>query len=272
MESGLSPWPIWVNGRWYAADTAVFRADDAGLLYGHGAFETLRLIVGRPVALTRHLARLSAALGALQIELDLAPAAEAAQALAGRLAAGAEAAGRIVVTAGRPGGSPMCVVSARPVPLGVLRRRAGAAAVPVTGLVRSPAEHKTLAWLPSVLARQQAPAGVEPLFQTPDGQLLEGATSNLFVRRAAGWVTPPADRCLPGITRGLILEAARHLGQPVREAPVPAEWLTPGAEAFITNALLPLAPLTAFGTAPLRAPSALQRALRAGYDELAHAC
>ena len=71
MERATDPWPVWVDGRWCAPDEPVARADDAGLLYGHGAFETVRLYRGRPVALTRHLDRLSTTLEALGIDAEL---------------------------------------------------------------------------------------------------------------------------------------------------------------------------------------------------------
>ncbi|GMA85219.1 hypothetical protein GCM10025868_04690 [Angustibacter aerolatus] len=49
----------WVDGRLVAPGDAAVRADDHGVTVGDGVFETLKVVQGRPFALTRHLARLA---------------------------------------------------------------------------------------------------------------------------------------------------------------------------------------------------------------------
>ncbi|MCA9542731.1 MAG: aminotransferase class IV, partial [Myxococcales bacterium] len=238
MNAGLEASPIWVNGRWCGRHEALVRGDDAGLLFGQGAFETIRWVSAGPVALDHHLRRLARALDALGIPAVSASEIREAVFALGPHAGAGEAAVRVVVTAGSPGGGPLCMVSAGPLPASVLARRGGATAVAVHGHHRSPPQHKTLAWLPSLLARRGLSASCEPLLIGPAGDLTEGATSNLFVRRDDGWLTPPIDRCLPGVTRALVMTAAARLGQRVVAQPIHAGDLSAGAEAFITNALL----------------------------------
>jgi len=69
--------------------------------------------------------------------------------------------------------------------------------------------------------RQQAQdAGADDgLVVGGDGDVLETAIANLWLRLDGTWITPPLDgRVLPGIARGLLLERARAAGVPVAEA------------------------------------------------------
>jgi branched-subunit amino acid aminotransferase/4-amino-4-deoxychorismate lyase len=53
--------------------------------------------------------------------------------------------------------------------------------------------------------------------------------------------------CLPGITRGVIIEIARRLKIPVREARIPPAELTRADEIFLTNSLVEVLPVTRLG-------------------------
>jgi branched-chain amino acid aminotransferase len=61
---------MWVDGRLVAPGEPALAADDHALV-GDGAFEAIKVIDGRPFALTRHLDRLGHSLQPLGIELDL---------------------------------------------------------------------------------------------------------------------------------------------------------------------------------------------------------
>src|SRR6476646_9943292 len=50
---------VWVNGQRVAVDEPSVAALDHGLTVGDGVFETLKVVDGRPFALTRHLRRLA---------------------------------------------------------------------------------------------------------------------------------------------------------------------------------------------------------------------
>lgn len=260
-------WVI-VDGEAASAAEPVLRADDRGFLYGDAVFETLRAVDGRPVALSRHLARLAASLEALRIgPLDvaalLAPQVQRALALNG-LTQG-EAAVRVTVTRGRgagplppAGARPTTVVAARPLGASVLARRRGVHGVPVEAPRRALAALKTSCYLPSVMALLttggRGPEPVEPLF-IDGGQVLEGATTNLFVLGADGVLqTPPADgRVLPGIARAQVIERVAGLGLPFAERPLPVDALRRAPAAFVTSALLPIAPLLSFDGHPFPA-------------------
>jgi branched-chain amino acid aminotransferase len=59
----------------------------------------------------------------------------------------------------------------------------------------------------------------EALISNTHGHLCEGTGTNIFIERKGEVLTPPlASGCLPGITRGLVLEWGARAGLPVRVA------------------------------------------------------
>jgi branched-chain amino acid aminotransferase len=215
---------------------APFPVDDPGLTLGMSVFETLRTYGGRPFRVGTHLARLGASAlfcgiawddareRTVRAELDHVAATQTGESKLNVLLTG--------------GGHRL--VKAEPLDL----TRAGA---PVRVVTRPWAPSP---WLPGrvkhtsraawVLAARQA--GVdEVVWVAPDGVWTEANRSNVFVVRGGVLCTPPDDgRILQGVTRDAILEVARGLGVPVREAPVPAG---PCAEMYLCSTLKELAPV-----------------------------
>jgi branched-chain amino acid aminotransferase len=269
---------VLVNGHLHAADRPVLRADDRGFLYGDGAFETLLVRAGAPLAWRRHMDRLQHTLNALAIPATTTELARDAHRLleANGLRHG-EAILRIAISRGPGGGpnppatpTPTVVMRASPVGEGVHARRRGVSAISWRSGARTLPSHKTLAYLPSIMA-VHACAPAEPIFVTADGRVLEGATCNLFLVRDGALFTPPADgTLLAGIARQIVLETALNLGLAVHEQPIRVEAVAAG-EAFITNAVLTLAPLRRFDDHVLPPPSQLQQTLIAEYQRVADA-
>ena len=53
----------------------------------------------------------------------------------------------------------------------------------------------------------EAAGAFDTLFFTPEGRLVEGGRSNVFVKLGGRWFTPPlADGALPGVMRSVLLE------------------------------------------------------------------
>lgn len=70
----------------------------------------------------------------------------------------------------------------------------------------------------------------------PEGLVSEGSGQNLFLVRDGALITPQVDgTSLPGITRHTVMELARELGIPVREQPVPREFLYTADELFFAG-------------------------------------
>lgn len=104
---------------------------------------------------------------------------------------------------------------------------------------------------------------LETMMLTPDGYVAEATADNLFlVLREPGWeqdpsrvrvVTPSPDYCLNGITRALLMRAAREAGHRVEESAtmLPGDWAGPDREAFLTGTGAGVMPVTSVGGVPV---------------------
>jgi branched-chain amino acid aminotransferase len=254
------PTVMWVDGRLVGPHEPVLRADDHALV-GDGAFEAIKVVDGRPFAVTRHLARLQRSLQPLGIELDLDAVRAAIDALMTTPQASVSPSWlRITVTAGS---APMGTgsVGARPTivaavaPMARWRATAAVAIAPwarnergaTTGL-------KTISYAENVIAYRWAhERGVdEVIFANTQGDLCEGTGSNVVVAAEGRLVTPTlAAGCLPGVTRELLLEWLPDLD----ELDVPIGALATAAEAFLTSTSRNVHPIAtvdgcALGAAP----------------------
>jgi branched-subunit amino acid aminotransferase/4-amino-4-deoxychorismate lyase len=106
--------------------------------------------------------------------------------------------------------------------------------------------YKTTSRLAYALASEEARvAGVdETLLVGEAGDVLEGATSNVFVVAAGEVRTPPLARgILPGIVRAWVLSNAGRLGIRAREADLTSGWLDAADEVFLTNSVQEIVPV-----------------------------
>jgi branched-chain amino acid aminotransferase len=279
------PWFCW-NGRIARASEVAISPLDHGVLYGDGLFETMRAYGGRVFRLDAHLERLATSAPVLRLELPWT-AAELRAAVEQALAANAltDAYLRLTVLrgVGPPGPDPaLCrephyfVVARALKPYPERCYAEGAAAVVATTRQNegSPlARVKSLSYLNHVLARVEArEAGAdEALLLNGRGELAEGASSNLFVVREGTLVTPPEESgCLPGIARAVVLEVAPRLGLAVALRPLLLPELLGADEAFLTNSLMEVMPLSRVGDRPIGRgrPGAVTARLAAAYRAL----
>ena len=119
-----------------------------------------------------------------------------------------------------------------------------------TRIGRSPALAglKHLGRLEQVLASsEQPPAGcVEGLMREPEGALIEGIRSNLFLVRSGRIETPRLDQSgVAGVMRQLVLAEAAELGLGARECRIDVETLVSADEVFLSNSVFGLWPVTA---------------------------
>jgi len=86
----------------------------------------------------------------------------------------------------------------------------------------------------------------EALFVDPQGYLLEGATSNLFAIIEQRLVTPATDKAvLAGVMRRQIIATAAELGIAVVERSLQLEEIFTAGEAFLSNSLIDILPISA---------------------------
>lgn len=260
---------MWANGELVDAQAPVVTGLDRGLLLGYGVFETLAVENGVPFALTRHLRRLETS--ARTIGLALPPQEDIRTGLDAALAQWNTSAGpttrgrmRLTVTGGSgalglPVDDPLPTILIAISPAGPPRKLGsahGARALlsPWPVNPQSPlAGAKTTSYAAhAVLQRFARERGVDELISaTVDGQVCEGATSNVFVETGGELLTPPLTAgCLPGITRELILEWGSAAGLPVREAApeeLPVTILDAAAHLAITGSVRGIMPLVQMG-------------------------
>ena len=204
---------VYLNGSYLPAEEARISVSDRGLAYGDGVFTTIGVSGGSPRFLAWHLERLCGDADAIHIESPEAwQLADACRTLISRLDL-EDGVLKAIVTRGesqrgpsiRNSDEPTVIVTASgpPAPRPPLR----AITVPDT---RGPfAVHKTLNYLPNVLALREAEAGGcdEALF-VGEGHLMEGTVSNLVGVSDGELLTPALDgKTLPGVARRALLEA-----------------------------------------------------------------
>jgi branched-subunit amino acid aminotransferase/4-amino-4-deoxychorismate lyase len=99
----------------------------------------------------------------------------------------------------------------------------------------------------AMLARQEArvKGADEALFLNEKGFLTEASGSNLFLVKNGVLITPRFETgILPGVTRVVLFEIANRLGIKVKEKNVRLDELFDADEAFITNSLIEIVPVT----------------------------
>jgi len=247
---------LWVNGRLVPEDEPSVSALDHGLTVGDGVFETLRVLDGRPFALTRHLDRLDRSAGGLGLPTpDRAQVREACDVVVSALPRDELHRLRITYTGGRgplgsdrTGAEPTLVVAASPAPrwsegMSIAlapwpRNERG----PLTGL-------KTTSYADNVVAlawAKERGAG-EAVFVNTAGHLCEGTGSNVFVVMDGRVLTPPLSAgCLAGVTRALVLEWCD-----ATEADLAGDILMTADEVFLTSSTRDVQPVTAVDGRPL---------------------
>lgn len=248
-----------IDGSIVSPDRAVVSVYDRGFLYGDAVFEVLRTYGGVPFALGEHVARLRRSADRVLIPMPIGEA-ELEREIAWVIAEAGnpESYARIMLTRGAgPLGldpdlasRPLRVILVEPVHPPPREHYARGIALATVATVRaadgtSAAGAKVSNYLASLLAVREAKArgAQEALIVDGRGDVVEGASSNVFVVKGGVLHTPPEDAgILAGITRAHILEAARGLGLRVELRSLRPEDLYAADEVFITSSIREVLP------------------------------
>lgn len=226
---------------------------DPGVLFGDGIFETLRAYEGRPFRLAEHLERLREAAAALDLPVEARLAEWTRETL--ERSGLREAHLRITLMRGGT-----VILSALPLrlPTAELYER-GARAIRLW--TRDPEElpnpeWKSTSYQRSLLARRECTrrGAYEGLFTDAAGNVLEGASSNVFVVRRDELFTP-AQGCLQGITRAEVLRLAKEYGFKIHETKLSLEDLLAADEVFVTSSIAELMPIVELNANPFGSPA-----------------
>jgi branched-chain amino acid aminotransferase len=257
-----------INGQVVPPEEARISVFDNGFTFGDSVYETLRTYGGRPFALGRHLARLRASGDRLGIGIP-----QPDDQLAGWLgellarAANPESYIRFIVSRGvgdisyrfeRVKGPTVVMVVKPYEPLPEAAFSEGIAVV-VSGVRRNSPQAldpaiKSCNLLNNYLAVREAQAkgAIEAVMLNEQGEIAEGASSNIFVVKDGTVMTPPLGAgILAGITREVILGLSRPLGIPMREWTLRVPDLLDADEAFLTSTLKEAAPIRIVGDRPI---------------------
>lgn len=276
-----------LNGRLMPAEEARVSVLDRGFLFGDGVFEVLRTYEGVPFALDEHLDRLERSLEGMRIPSPVPRSTFAHEVASALDALGIEEAYvRIVVSRGegplhldprRASSQPTRVVIAAPLlPLPErLHEGVALASVRVNRPTDGTSAHgaKISAYVANMLALLDAQdrGAYEAALVHDDGSISEGHSSSLFVVRDGALETPPlSSGALPGITRALVMQAARQHGCVVRERLLFCRDFERAEEAFLTSSLREIVPIVSFDGVPVGSGvvGPLTRALHERYRRL----
>lgn len=241
-----------LNGIPSSLEEARVSVNDRGFLFGDGAYEVIRTYDGAPFLAEGHLDRLDRSLRELRITPDwdrgtLSGWIDQALAAAGY----ANAKVYIQVTRGTaprnhpfPDVPPTTLVAVSEIhnlPEQLVRE--GVAVISTPDIRWGRCDIKSLNLLPNVLAKQAAwEAGAfEALLVAENGELREGAASNLFVVMDGTVVTPAlGPHILAGVSRAYVIGLARDAGLPVAERPLLLDELFRADEVFLSGTTIEL--------------------------------
>jgi branched-chain amino acid aminotransferase len=277
---------IYLNGNLIPGSQAKLSPFNFGFLYGYGLFETMRAYGGYIFRLDRHLARLHQAAEILGITDRLAVF-DLEKACHDVLKTNklSEARLRLTVTAGEGdiipnpetcSGITVFIVARKLVspPAKTYERGYSAILSTYRRNSHSPLSRlKSTSYLENVLARQEGrAAGVdEVVLLNEKGFVAEGSTTNIFLISGQMLITPSIESgALPGITREIALELAKSMGITAVMKQVELGELQTVTEAFLTNSILEIMPLTRLDNKPIGPgkPGQITQQLMSSYREL----
>ncbi len=256
---------LYLNGQFVEHQEASLDPLDRGMLLGDGVFETIRCERGQILFHVAHFSRLARSARILEIAWNMAPndllsichqILDANNLETARL--------RVTLSRGEMGPSPL-IGSNQTAPTLIVHASGFNAEIfdqqrehgYTAQINKFPINHhsplaqvKSTSYQEHLLARHYAQRDNydEAILLNTDGLLAECSMSNLFIVRDGTVYTPPVeDGALPGILRLKINLICNRLEIPYKEEHLTVEDLHGSDEAFITNSLMEVMPLTKVG-------------------------
>jgi branched-chain amino acid aminotransferase len=282
---------VYVNGRISRAEEAAIPVYDHGFLYGEGVYETLRTYNRVPFLYDRHVRRLRASAGYVQLPVPCTDDQLASWIADTMAAAGAmqEAYIRVLLTRGvgeltydvQATPVPSLVIIVKPLdepPARLLTEGIKVALVPILrnhpGSVNPIIKSNNL--LNNAIAMQEANrrGADEGLMCNYRGELSECSQANFFIVRGGAALTPRNEAgLLEGLTRNFLFEIGEEVGVDVRYETLFPDDLQTAEEAFITSTTRELSPVTRVDDRPVGTgkPGPVTKKLLEAYRRRAYA-
>ena len=289
------------NGRFLSAEDLRVEVHDAGFVQGVTVAEQMRTFGGQLFRLDEHLARLRHSLEIVGVEgVDLQELADAARELAASnhslLDSGDDLGLSLFVTPGpyptfAPPGPPQPTIGMHsyPVPFHLWAAKYAEGQRLVVSQTRQVPDN---CWPPELKCRsrmhyyladreaEQQDPGSRALLLDQDGLVNEASTANIVVFNSEeGFVSPPLERILPGVSVAVLKELSSGLGVAFTHRPLTVEDVAAADEVLLSSTSPCLLPVTSLDGQPIadgRASEMLGRALSAwselvGVDIIAQA-
>jgi branched-subunit amino acid aminotransferase/4-amino-4-deoxychorismate lyase len=245
---------VMVNGRILRSEKALMPLSSPALMGSFGVYESVEVVEGVAFCLHEHLLRLaeSARMIDLGLHRDMDEVAGWAEQLLSATGERSYLLRIIAWGAAQPGGEP--TLAMLPVPTPQYPEECyqfGGRVITFEGSRFMPT-CKSMNTLASYLARREAHrAGVPEAILSSNGELTEGARSNLFVVYRGELSTPPADCALRGITRDIVIRLASLAGYSFSERRVVRGEVSRLDECFITSTSMHILPVVQIDETPI---------------------
>ncbi len=247
---------IFLNGEFLPLERARISPLDRGFLFGDGIYEVIPAYAGRLFRVEQHLRRLQNSLNAIRMTNPYSS--QEWQNILQRLMSRQDYDDHMIylqVTRGADGNRnhaipkniepTVFIMSSRLETGPVSTKHPGARAITQEDNRWRHCDVKAITLLANILLRQRAiDQECAETFLICDGQVTEGAASNIFIVRDGTLFTPPAGpMLLPGITRDLVLEIAKNIDFPHRQKPVSVSELFAADEVWFTSSTKEIVPV-----------------------------
>jgi D-alanine transaminase len=259
---------VYLNGEYLPIGEAKVSVLDRGFVFGDGVYEVIPVYQQQPFRLAQHLVRLQNSLDAVRIKNPCTS--QQWEEILRRLITQNgfdDQSIYLQVTRGvakrdhffPKDVQPTVFVMTNPLPA-VDRESAlrGIAAITLDDIRWQYCNIKAITLLPNVLLRQQAADnGAYEAILVRDGNVTEGAASNIFIVKNGTIKTPPkSPLLLPGITRDLVVELAQAHGIACQETPFSQSELFNADEIWLTSSTREIFPVVTLNGNPVHSGKA----------------
>ena len=245
----------YLNGKFLSLARAKVSVEDRGFQFGDGVYELIRAYNGRLFHVENHLKRLLQSLKSIQLP-RVYPMERWREILEKILKRSGYSEAKIYLQVTRgvaprqhpfPGPvTPTVVVTVREMdPFPDSYQKEGISVITMPDIRWSRCDVKSINLLPNVLAKQKAKeaGALEALF-IKDGQVQEGAGSNVFSLKGDHLITPPqGTRVLSGVTREAVIVLAKARGLQIIEKDLSMGALLSSDEVLLTATSMEVLPV-----------------------------
>ncbi|SDZ66222.1 4-amino-4-deoxychorismate lyase [Evansella caseinilytica] len=248
---------LYLNGSYVKSPEAAISPFDHGFLYGLGLFETFRTYDGHPFLLDDHFQRLHESAAEMGIVLPSYNREAVQDTIAqllrrNRLTDGyfrwnVSAGEREIGFSATEYCEPNIIVFVKALPEMTVKEKRGLVLTQRRNTPEGALRLKSHHFFNNIIGKREAGSdpSVEGIFLTADDFVAEGVVSNIFwVKRNTLFTPSPASGALNGITRQFVMLLAKRCGYEVKVGLFDKNQLLDAEEAFITNSIQELTPLS----------------------------